>query len=268
MTTVTSADGTPIAYEQAGDGPPVVVVGGALCDRELLRPFAQELARYSTVLNYDRRGRGDSGDAAGSTVDREVEDLAAVIAAAGGPAAVYGHSSGAALVLHAAARGLPIDALVLHEAPFTPDSEEHRRASLDYVERLDALLEEGRRGEAVELFLRLTGAPPEAVGEMRTGPWWPRAQAMAPTLAYDSAAVGHRTGGTVPAELLAEVAIPAPALVLCGGASPAWMIEAGRRIADALPDGRLRVLEGEGHVVSPERLAPLVGEFFKAAEAT
>src|SRR5829696_5439615 len=240
MTTVTSADGTPIAYEQAGDGPPVVVVGGALCDRELLRPFAQELARYSTVLNYDRRGRGDSGDAAGSTVDREVEDLAAVIAAAGGPAAVYGHSSGAALVLHAAARGLPIDALV----------------------------EEGRRGEAVELFLRLTGAPPEAVGEMRTGPWWPRAQAMAPTLAYDSAAVGHRTGGTVPAELLAEVAIPAPALVLCGGASPAWMIEAGRRIADALPDGRLRVLEGEGHVVSPERLAPLVGEFFKAAEAT
>ena len=128
MTTVTSADGTTIAYDRLGDGPPVVVVGGALADRAVLAATAEALAAHRTVLNYDRRGRGDSGDTAPYAVAREVEDLAALLAAAGGSAALYGHSSGAALALHAAAAGLPIERLVMHEAPYGPRSPLRRRA--------------------------------------------------------------------------------------------------------------------------------------------
>src|SRR5215203_7086866 len=124
MDKVTSSDGTSIAFERLGDGPPVIVVCGAMCDRALMRPTAEELAKYFTVFNYDRRGRGDSGDTAPYAVEREIEDIAALIDEAGGSAFVYGHSSGAGLALHAAAHGLPIARLVLHEPPFVPDSEE------------------------------------------------------------------------------------------------------------------------------------------------
>src|SRR3712207_3975459 len=156
--TLTSSDGTTIAFERLGDGPAVIVVGGSLGDRRLTRPTAEELAKHFTVINYDRRGRGDSGDTAPYAVEREIEDLGALIAEAGGTASVYGHSSGAALALHAAAGGLPIARLVLHEPPYTPDGDEDRqRATRTEAEHIKTLLAEDRHGEAVEYILRAIG---------------------------------------------------------------------------------------------------------------
>ncbi|MDQ3783864.1 MAG: alpha/beta hydrolase [Actinomycetota bacterium] len=260
MNKVTSSDGTTIAFERIGDGRPVIVVGGALCDRAKTRPLAEELAKHFTVINYDRRGRGDSGDTAPYAVEREIEDIGALIAEAGGTASVYGHSSGAGLALHAAAHGLPITKLVLHEPPYVPDGEEERRTSQEIGENLKTLLAEDRRGDAVELMMTTTGMPPEMVGQMRNEPWWAGLEAMAPTIAYDSEVMGDISrGGTIPTDLLGAVTVPA--LVLCGGASPDWMIDIGRQVADGMPKGRLDVLEGQEHVVPPEILVPVLAEF-------
>ena len=261
MENTQSRDGSSIAFERLGDGPPVIVVGGATCDRAMTRPLAERLARHFTVINYDRRGRGDSGDTAPYTVEREIEDIAAVIDETGGSAFVYGHSSGAGLILHAAARGLPIAKLVLHEPPYVPDGEEERRVSREYGEKLEAILSENRRGDAIELFFRLVGMPQEMIDGMRHSPRWAGLEEIAPTLAYDSEVMGDISrGGTVPADLLGAVSVPA--LVLVGGASPAWMIDVGRQIADTMPNGRHSVLEGQEHVVAPEVLVPVLAEFF------
>ena len=261
MDKVTSRDGTPIAFDQLGDGPPVIVVCGAMCDRALMRPTAEELAKHFTVFNYDRRGRGDSRDTTPYAVEREIEDLGALVAEAGGTASVYGHSSGAVLVLHAAAAGLPIAKVVLHEPPFSPDEEEWRRRSREYGENLRTILAEDRRGDAVELFMTMVGTPQEMVEGMRHTPRWAELEAIAPTLAYDSEVMGDiGRGGTTPLDLLGAVTIPA--LVLVGGASPEWMIDVGRQIADGMPNGRHWVLEGQEHVVAPEILVPVLAEFF------
>jgi pimeloyl-ACP methyl ester carboxylesterase len=213
------------------------------------------------VINYDRRGRGDSGDTTPYAVEREVEDLEALIAEAGGTASVYGHSSGAGLVLHAAAHGLPITKLVLHEPPYVPDGAAERRISREYAEKLATILAEDRRGDAVELFMTTVGMPQEMIDGMRHDPAWAGLEAIAPTLAYDSEVMGDISrGGTIPADLVGAVTVPA--LVLVGGASPAWMIDVGRRIADAMPKGRHVILEGQEHVVVPEVLAPVLVEFF------
>jgi pimeloyl-ACP methyl ester carboxylesterase len=259
MDKVTSIDGTQIAFDQLGDGPPVIVVGGAMCDRALTGPTAEELAKHFTVLNYDRRGRGDSGDTGPYAVEREIEDIGALIVEAGGTASVYGHSSGAGLALHATAYGVPIDKLVLHEPPYNTDGEEEQRISREYALDLEAMLSEGRRGDAVELFFTTVGMPPEMVGGMRQTPRWAELEAMAPTLAYDSEIMGDSAGGTVPAELAGRVSTET--LVLVGGSSPAWTIDIGRQVADALPNGQHRVLEGQEHVVPPEVLVPVLAEF-------
>jgi pimeloyl-ACP methyl ester carboxylesterase len=256
---VTSRDGTRIAFDRLGEGRPVIVVGGATCDRTVTRPLAEHLARDFAVLSYDRRGWGDSGDTAPYAVMREIADLDALIAAAGGAAAVYGHSSGAGLALHSAANGLPITRLVLHDPPYSPDTEEARRAAREYAEQLTSLLDAGRRGDAVALFLSGVGLPREVLEQMRRGSAWERLEALAPTLAYDSAAMGDSQGGTMPAELARNVT--APTLVLTGGADYPWMVEVGRQLAAALLDGRRQVLEGQEHVVPPEVLAPVLREF-------
>jgi pimeloyl-ACP methyl ester carboxylesterase len=256
-----SKDGTTIAFDRYGEGPPIILVGGATCDRAMTRPHAEELAKHCAVINYDRRGRGDSGDTAPYAVEREVEDLEALIVEAGGTASVYGHSSGAGLVLHAAAHGLPITRVVLHEPPYVPDVEEERRVSREYAQNLRAMLSENRRGDAVELFMTTVGMPREMVDGMRRSPRWAALEAIAPTLAYDSEVMGDISrGGTIPADLVGGVTVPA--LVLCGGASPAWMIDVGRQVAEAMPNGRHRILEGQEHVVAPEVLAPVLVEFF------
>jgi pimeloyl-ACP methyl ester carboxylesterase len=210
------------------------------------------------VVNYDRRGRGDSGDTAPYAVEREIEDLRALIAAAGGTASVYGHSSGAGLVLHAAARGLPLDKIVLHEPPFGSGSEEERRAEQEEAEQISALLAQNRRVDAVTLYFASMGLPTEVVQHLAQDP---AMLANAPTIRYDPYEVmsEHSRGGVTPAEQASRVTLPA--LVLAGGASPEWMIDASRQIADALPNGRLRVLEGHDHVVPPDVLAPVLAEF-------
>ncbi|MGH9250991.1 MAG: alpha/beta fold hydrolase [Acidimicrobiales bacterium] len=253
-----SRDGTPIAFERLGGGDPVILVGGALQGRATYRPLAEELSQHFTVVNYDRRGRGDSGDTAPYAVEREIEDLGALVAEAGGTASVYGHSSGAALVLHAAARGLTIDKIVLHEPPFGSGSDEERKAEQEEAEHIETLLAQDRRGDAIEFFLTSMGMPSEIVDHLRHDP---AMLANAPTILYDPFEVtsDRSRGGRTPAEQASGVT--APALVLAGAASADWMIEASRQIADALPNGRLRVLEGQEHVVPPQVLAKVLTEF-------
>lgn len=261
MGRVTSTDGTGIAFDRLGEGPAVIVVSGANCDRATKRGLAEHLARQFTVLNYDRRGRGDSGDTAPYAVQREVEDLQALVAEAGGPVSVYGHSSGAALAVHAAAQGVPIARLVLHEPPYTPEPEERRRASERYARELTALLAQDRGGDAVALFMAYSGTPPELIGRWRQEPWWAGLEALAPTLAYDSAVMGDASrGGTIPADDLRRVT--PPTLVLTGGASPAWMNQVGDQVAKTLSSGQHVVLADQHHVVPPEVLAPVLMRFF------
>lgn len=253
-----SQDGTQIAFERLGAGPPLILVAAALQGRATYRPLAEELSGRFTVFNYDRRGRGDSGDTAPYAVQREIEDLGAVIAEAGETASVYGHSSGAALVLHAAAHGLPVDKIVLHEPPFGSGAEQERRAERQEAERISALLAQDRRGDAVRTFLEPMGLPPQVLDDLSRDP---AMRAHAPTLRYDPFEVmsDRSRGGRTPPEQAAGVTTAA--LVLAGGSSPDWMIDAARRIADALPEGRLQLLEDQEHIVPPEILAPVITEF-------
>jgi pimeloyl-ACP methyl ester carboxylesterase len=254
----TSRDGTRIAFDRLGGGEPVIVVGGALAGRATYHPVAEELSRHFTVINYDRRGRGDSGDTQPYAVERELEDLSSLIAEVGGTASVYGHSSGAAMVLHAAAHKLPIDKIVLHDVPFGSGSEDERRAEQAEADQISALLAQERRGDAVKLFLASTGLPPEVTDAASNDP---AMLANAPTIRYDPYEVlsDRSRGGKTPAEQASGVTVPA--LVLVGGDSPQFMIDAARQIADALPNGRFQVLEGQEHVVPPEVLVPVLVEF-------
>jgi pimeloyl-ACP methyl ester carboxylesterase len=251
-----SRDGTAIAYERIGAGSPVVLVGGAMTTGDGLLPLAAQLSHRFGAVPYDRRGRGASGDTAPFAVAREVEDIAALIDAVGGSAALYGHSSGAALAVHAAAAGLPVTGVALYEPPFALDGSGAKERA-EYTERLKELLAEDRRGDAVALFMALTGAPPEMIEGARHSPMWPGMEAIAPTLVYDDAALGD---GLVPVERLASLSVPV--LSIAGGASPEWMRQAARNAADAAPDGTYRVLDGQTHMVDPAVLAPVLTEFF------
>jgi Alpha/beta hydrolase family len=260
--TVASADGTSIAYETFGTGPLLITVCGATCDRALMRPTAQALGRHFTTVNFDRRGRGDSADTHPYAVDREVEDIAALIDRIGGPAHLYGHSSGAGLVLHAVAAGLPVDEFVLHDPPYSPDDESSREEARCYGRTVRSLLAQQRRADALETFCRLTGMPEEVIDGMRGTHRWAELTALAPTLAYDSAVMGDiENGGAVPEDVAARV--PRPGLVLVGGESPPFMMEVARRLAHLLPQGRLHVVEGQGHVVPPDVLARVVAEHLR-----
>ncbi len=257
MEKVTSGDGTAIALDRLGDGPPVVLVCGASTDRSANAPLAALLARHFTVFNYDRRGRGDSGDKAPYAVEREVEDIDAVITAAGGSAFVYGTSSGGALALEAAGSGLAVTKLALWEPPFSLD--ESRRPPADLVERYGEMIAAGRRGDAVEFFMaKVVGLPPEFVAYARTQPFWQAQEALAHTLAYDATVMGD---GSLPVERSA--AVTAPTLVITGGASFPFMRETAQALANVIPDGQHRTLEGQDHNVDPAALAPVLEEFFK-----
>ena len=259
MNTVTSSDGTTIAFDRLGDGPPVILVCGASTDRRANASLAALLAERFTVFNYDRRGRGDSGDTPPYAVEREVEDIEALIDEAGGTAFVYGTSSGGALALEAAASGLAVTKLALWEVPFSLD--ESRRPPADLVERYDEMIAAGRRGDAVELFMaKVVGLPPEFVAYARTQPFWEAQEALAHTLAYDAMIMGDYS---LPTERVASVT--APTLLMAGGASFPFMREAARALADILPDGQHRTLEGQEHNVSPEALAPVLEGFFVAS---
>lgn len=255
--TTRSADGTPIAYESVGSGPAVVLVDGALCSRGFgpARAIAQELSPNYTVCIYDRRGRGESGDTPPYSADREVEDLAAVIDAAGGDAYVMGQSSGAALALEAAASGVPMRKLAAYEAPYVGG-----RESIDDLGALERMLTEGKRGAAVSYFLvKMVGAPAFVPIMMRLMPkTWRGLTAVAHTLPYDAAIMN---GFAVPAELLKTITVPT--LVMGGSKSAANMKAAVQGVADAVPGSQHRILDGQTHQVSEKALAPVLAEFFQ-----
>ncbi|MEV0641190.1 alpha/beta fold hydrolase [Streptomyces sp. NPDC050619] len=252
----TSRDGTSLAYQRTGQGPAVILISGAMSTGATVAPLARPLSERFSVVSYDRRGRGESGDTAPYAVAREVEDLAALIEAVGGEAALYGVSSGGALALEAAASGLPVRRVAVYETPFAVHEEGVKERS-EYTERLTEALAQGRRGDAVELFLRLTGLAEKMIQGARQSPMWAGMEALAPSLAYDDAVMGD---GRVPRDRLASITVPV--LALAGGASPAWMREAAQAVAEAAPEGMYRALEGETHMVDPTVLAPVLAEFF------
>lgn len=252
METVTSADGTTLAYDRTGDGPPIVLVGGATSDRAGATPLAAELVSWFTVFAFDRRGRGSSGDTTPYAVRREVEDVEAMVAATGERAYVFGMSSGAGLSLEAAAAGVRIERLALYEPPFMVDG-----PPADMATPLAALIAEGRRGDAVEYFFANgPGMTAEQIAGIRRSPEWPRFERVAHTLVYDSTIMGDSTLLT---ERVPTVAVPT--LVVDGGDSPPSMRRAARAVADAVPDAKHRTLPGQTHAYDPAVLAPVLAEF-------
>jgi pimeloyl-ACP methyl ester carboxylesterase len=270
MKKVFSKDGTTIAFDQSGKGPAVILVDGALQHRAFdqgMASLADLLSRHFTVIHYDRRGRGDSTDnlpkgaSPEDALPREIEDLEAVIEAAGGSASLYGISSGGALALEAAlALGRKVRKLAIYEVPYN-DEANAQQAWREYVKQLQSLLAEDRKGEAVGLFMRLVGASAEDVQGMHQHPLWHLWEAVAPTLAYDHIAdLGD--DAAVPVDRAAQLAVPT--LVMDGSQSYPFMRETAEKLARVIPHARRCTLEGQTHEVAAEALAPVLIEFFEA----
>jgi pimeloyl-ACP methyl ester carboxylesterase len=258
MDSTTSRDGTRIAYERAGSGPVVVFVPGVFNDHTRCAPLAGELEPDHTVITYDRRARGESGDTAPYAIEREVEDLAAVIAVAGGTATVFGYSSGGVLALKAAADGAPIDHLALYEAPFAFDGS---RVS-DLPARLAELVERGRPGDAVALFqTEQIGLPADTVAQIRRSPMWPALEGMAQSMLYDA---------TITTELAvptpAMTAVATPTLVLTGAETWPALRAAADGLTAAMPGAtRLEVAGGKDHDIPPAETAALIRTFLHSS---
>ncbi|HEY2644413.1 MAG TPA: alpha/beta hydrolase [Galbitalea sp.] len=244
----TSKDGTRIAYDVSGEGDPIIITGGAFNTRMSPGPLVGALDGAYRVVTWDRRGRGDSGNTLPYSIEREVEDLAALIEAFGGSVNVYGHSSGAILVLEAAMRGVGMRKIAVYEPPYTPGN---MAAMAGVQEALDA----GDPSLAAVTFVKGTGA--ENTDGLAQSPWWPGMVALADTLPYDLALVGD---GVVPSDRLA--AIDVPLIVMDGGDSPKWAADASIAIETAVEDGTRVTLEGQTHNVAPDALAPILLEFF------
>lgn len=259
MKRVRSSDGTAIAFDRLGVGTPVILVGAAFNDRSGTAPLAAALAAHFTVFNYDRRGRGDSGDTAPYSVEREIEDIDTLVAEAGGSSTVFGYSSGATLALHAAAHGLAITKLALYEPPFLVD-QSRPRPPADLPKQLADAISAGRRGDAVELYqTKYVGIPEDVVAQMRHAPFRPALEAIAHTLVYDSTIIGDLT---FPTDLVASIATPT--LVINGENSMPMLRNAARVLADTLPNGRPCTLAGQTHDISPEATAPVLMDFFSS----
>ncbi len=248
---VVSKDGTQITYDRLGFGPPLVVVAGALGLRKssFVRPWVKALAEYFTVYNYDRRGRGDSGDATPYTVRREIDDLAALAKEAGGAPFVWGISSGAALALEAAAAGVPMAKLAAYEPPYMV-GDVAGRPDPDYEARVRTLIAQGRRDDAVKYFMRTVGVPKFFIVLMRLFPFWKDMRAVAHTLPYDAAVMG---GFTLPAERLARIRVPT--VVMSGEKSPPALRTGASATAKAIPGAQLRVLPKQSHGIKAAALA-------------
>jgi pimeloyl-ACP methyl ester carboxylesterase len=260
MEKVTSKDGTTIAFDRLGEGSSVILVSGASTARGIHAQLADLLAGGFTVFNYDRRGRGESGDTPPYAIEREVEDLHAVITEAGEAAAVFGNSSGAVLTLHAAAAGLSITKLALWEPPFMVDPDAPRRQQA-YVAQLTELLDAGRRGDAMALFMnhrpargddRWDAPRADVAGHGGTGH----------TLAYDATVMGD---STVPTDLIGS--IKTPTLVLDGSDTGAWAASSARALTAALPNPQRHTLKGQDHAVAWDVIAPILKEFFMSSAA-
>ncbi|MFI5730770.1 alpha/beta fold hydrolase [Kribbella sp. NPDC051587] len=259
MHTTVSKDGTTIAYDRRGsEGPALVLVDGALCSRAQgpMPELAELLADHFTVYNYDRRGRGDSGDTADYAVEREIEDLAAMIEVAGGSAYVYGTSSGAALALAAANAGLPIEKLIAFEPPFVVDDTRKPMPSTFVAD-----LEAREPADAVKYFMtKGVGLPGPMVTMMRLMPAWKQLKAMAHTLPYDARFVAPNGQGR-PLDPAQWAAIGVPVLAVFGGKSPAWMKNSVAAVATAVPGAELHEVPGQTHMMAAKAIAPVITEY-------
>ncbi|NUT48948.1 MAG: alpha/beta hydrolase [Saccharothrix sp.] len=259
---VVSADGTTIAYTRIGSGPALIIVDGALCYRAFgpSTAMARALADRFTVYTYDRRGRGESGAAATHDVAREVEDIAALVEEAGGSAHLFGMSSGGTLVAEAAHRGVAAGRIAIYESPMVVDGTREPMAE-DLPDRVARAVAEGRRGDAVRLFMRYVGTPGFFVAVLPLMPPWRKLKGVAHTLPHDFALVGEFQRATPPAaDRWAGADVPA--LVIAGGKSPEYLRNAQRHLASALPKGELTVLPGQTHMVKADVTAPVLAEFF------
>lgn len=255
MPTVTSNDGTEIAFDRIGEGPAVVIVGGVLGDRSQQAPVANLLGSQFSVINFDRRGHGESGFTAPYSAEREAEDLAAVVDVAGGEACVYATSGCAVIALHAAASGVPIRRLALWEPPFIVDGS-RPEVRPDYLDELEALLAKDRRGDMVALFLtEAAGIPVALVEQLRQSPFWSAQEAFAHTLIYDATMMGDYS---IP---VTAGSANAPTLVLDGATAP-WLTSAADKLAKVLPDARRQSLAGQQHNVEPDAIAPALATYF------
>src|SRR5262245_16455697 len=248
-----SRDGTRIAYQRSGRGPALILVDGALCSRAFgpMPRLAPLLAPHFTVYMYDRRGRGESGDTPPYSKEREIEDIAALIREAGGPAFLVGLSSGAALALEAAASGLDVEKVVAYEPPYVDEDGGGR--GLDHEPRLQSRLVAGDRGGAVRYFMRsMVGVPAPFVVLMQLMPWiWRKLKAVAHTLPYDAAVM---SGFRVPKSRLESIKVPT--LAICGSKTDVRLAKATRAVADAVPGAQHRALAGQTHNVDPRVLTP------------
>jgi pimeloyl-ACP methyl ester carboxylesterase len=261
MIKTTSADGTAIAADRTGSGPALVLVAPALATRTAFAPLAELLAPHFTVYAYDRRGRGDSGDTPPYAADREIEDLVAVIRAAGGSANVFGHSSGAVLALDAAARDVGVTKLALYEPPSIVDGEP---MPADFADQLAGLVAADRRGDALALWMRSTvRTSDEAIAQARTEPWWPAVEAVAHTTPYDATITApYTTGRPLPAQRWSNATMPT--LVLDGEVSPSFLRDGAKALAGILPNATSNTFPGQGHGAPPEMAAPILTAFFLA----
>ncbi len=260
MGKVTSKDGTPIGFDQAGQGPAIILIDGAMCYRAFgpMGPLAELLAPHFTVTTYDRRGRGESGDKKPYALEREVGDIEALVNQAGGSAFLFGISSGACLALEATLRlGNKIKGLSMYEPPYNSDPAD-RPVWQDYWRQLNELVAANRRSDAVALFMALVGVPADQIAGMRQAPLWSMFEAIAPTLVYDATVMGG-DDRTVPVERAAR--ITRPTLVMNGTVIP-FMLPTATRLAKAIPHAQHRTLEGQPHDVDRNVLAPLLVEFF------
>lgn len=259
---VISADGTSIAFDRYGSGPPLIVVAGATATRGAAATLCEILGSHFSAYTYDRRGRGDSGDTLPYTVEREIEDIGAMIAAAGGSAFVLGQSSGAVLALRAAATGLPISRLAVYEPPFIVD-DGRPKVPENYVAHLNELVAAGQRGDAFAYFLKeAVGIPDEYVEQMKGSPIWESGEQVAHTIAYDGEIMGDTMWGK-PLSRRPWEAISVPTLVMDGGASAEWQHNGVRELVAILPNARHLTLEGQDHGPADDMLAPVLVDFFQ-----
>src|SRR5438445_1023923 len=258
MCNVQSENVPAIAFDRQGGGPAVNFVDGAMSTPSGKADLARLLAPSFTVYAYYRRGRGDSGDTQPYAVEREIEDIEAMIDEAGGSAYLYGHSSGGCLALDATvALGDKVMKLAMYEAPYNDDPSSNKRWA-EYLKNLSEALTADRRGDAVALFMAVVGTPATQIEGMRHAPFWAGMEALAPTLAYDHA--GVMGDGTIPTERAARVHVPT--LVMSGTSGAPFMLETAKKLSKVIPGARLNILDGQAHDVHAEALAPVLADFF------
>ena len=263
MATISSKDGTRIAYDKTGQGPALILVAGAFQGRIAMSVYAEPLSKAFMVYNYDRRGRGESSDTQPYAIEREIEDINILIQEAGGSAFVFGGSSGGVLTLDAAAYGLNITKLAIYEPPFVVD-DSRAPVTEDMVDQLKNMIASGRRGDAAETFMTKGSLmPADMVAGMRTQPFWSEVEAVAPTLVYDAMIMnGTMRGAPLPVDRWSTIKIPT--LVIYGGDGPVWSRNAAQSLVALLAQAESKALEGQFHTLTPEALTPVLEEFFLA----